>query len=100
MSVGFAFLAIVAALFFTRGSPGMGEIWLLIPAFLLLGKGIGEVITALGTDHDGRKVIPPVTLRTNELSPQQSYETLAPPTVTENTTRHLETDQQQPRESN
>src|SRR4030095_5476158 len=36
--VGLAFLTIVVASLITNGSPG-GLIWLLIPAFILLGKG-------------------------------------------------------------
>jgi hypothetical protein len=93
--VGFAFLAIVAALFFTHGSPGFGEIWLLIPAFLLLGKGIGEIITAIDAKEASQNAMPPATLPTNELSPSTIYDTVTPPSVTENTTRRLETDRQQ-----
>jgi hypothetical protein len=99
-SLGFAFLVIVAALLFTRSSAGFGGIWLLIPAFLLLGKGIGEIITAAGTERAARQIAtPPATLRTNELSPHPIYDTGAPPSITENTTRHLETDPQQSRET-
>ena len=95
-SMGLAFLLIVAALFFAGGSNGVRGIWLLIPAFLLLGKGIGEIITAVGTERATRQIaIPPATLRTNELSPHPIYDTVAPPSVTENTTRHLDTDTQQ-----
>lgn len=98
-SVGFAFLAIVAAIFLTGGSSGSGAIWLLIPAFVLLGRGIGEIITATGTEHAARQTaMPPATLRTNQLSTHPIYDTAAPPSVTENTTRHLETDPQQSRE--
>jgi hypothetical protein len=99
-SMGFAFLLIVAALFFSGSSTGVRGIWLLIPAFLLLGKGIGEIITATATERAARQIaMPPATLRTNELSPPAIYETVAPPSVTENTTRHLETDPQQSRET-
>ena len=98
-SVGFAFLAIVVALLFTRSPSGFGAIWLLIPAFLLLGKGIGEIITAVGTGNEARKSIATGTLGANELPPHPSYDALAPPSVTENTTRRLETDRQQTREN-
>jgi hypothetical protein len=68
-------------------------IWLLIPAFLFLGKGIGEIITAISADRAARQIArPPATLRTNELPFHPIYDTVAPPSVTENTTRHLETD--------
>ncbi|MEK6322078.1 MAG: zinc ribbon domain-containing protein [Acidobacteriota bacterium] len=45
--MGLAFLMVVAALFLTRSPGGFGEIWLLIPAFLLSGKGIAEIVTVL-----------------------------------------------------
>jgi hypothetical protein len=99
-SLGLAFLVIVAALFITGTSPGFAEIWLLIPAFLLLGRGIGEIITATATERAARQIaMPPATLSTNELSAPAIYDTVAPPSVTENTTRHLETDPQQSRET-
>jgi len=99
-SVGLGFLVMLASFSLTRSSIGFGMIWLLIPAFLFLGKGIGEIITAISADRAARQVaMPPATLRTNELSPDPIYDTLAPPSVTENTTRHLETDPQQPQHS-
>jgi len=92
ISIGVAFLLIVMVLFITRGSPGMGEIWLLIPAFLLLGKGIGEVVTVIGQGRAAKQLAEPrVALDTNQLSPQSSPDPLAPPSVTESTTRHLDT---------
>lgn len=98
-SVGFAFLLIVAALFFARSPIGFRGIWLLIPAFLLLGKGIADIVTAISTEHAARQIpMPQATLRTNELPPHPIYDPAAPPSVTENTTRHLETDPQQSRE--
>jgi hypothetical protein len=92
-SVGLAFLVMLASFSLTRSSVGVGMIWLLIPAFLFLGKGIGEIITAISADRAARQIArPPATLRTNELPPHPIYDTVAPPSVTENTTRHLETD--------
>lgn len=99
-SIGLAFLTIVAAIFFSRGGAGVGGIWLLIPAFLLLGKGIGEIITAVGAERAAHNALPPTPARTNELSAQPIHDPATPPSVTENTTRHLETDRQRPRETN
>jgi len=91
--MGLGFLVMLATFALTRSSIGFGMIWLLIPAFLFLGKGIGEIITAISAARAARQVaMPPATHRTNELSPHPIYDTVAPPSVTENTTRHLEAD--------
>ena len=80
IAIGFAFLVIVVALFLTRGSPGLGVIWLLIPAFLLLGKGIGEIINAHGAQHPTRQVeAPPPSLRTHELSSLETHDNAPAP---------------------
>src|SRR6266498_5898795 len=80
ISVGFAFLVIAAVLFFTKSSGGFGQIWLLIPAFLLIGKGIGEIITAIGAEREPRQIaVHQATLRTNELLPRPMDDTIAPP---------------------
>ncbi len=98
-SVGFAFLAIVAAVFLTGSASDLGIIWLLIPAFLLLGKGIADIVTAIGTSRAAQQIeIPPAGLRTDALSPHEISDTIARPSVTEHTTRHLEPDQQQPKD--
>jgi hypothetical protein len=91
-SIGFAFLMAVAVIFFTKHSVGVGAIWLLIPAFMLLAKGIGEVITVISEGRGAKQLAaPPAALHTNRLSPQPSNDPLAPPSVTEGTTRHLDT---------
>jgi zinc ribbon protein len=100
-SLGLAFLTIVAVLFITRGSPGFGGIWLLIPAFILLGKGIAEIVTVLSVANSENQIsIPRSAPGTNELSPQQKYESLTPPSVTEDTTRHMDPIPERRRESN
>jgi zinc-ribbon domain len=89
VSVGFAFLVIVAVLFL-RGAPGFGEIWLLIPAFLLLGKGIGEMVKVISKERDARHALMPVQT-TVKLPPDPIYDPAAPSSITERTTRHLDT---------
>ena len=90
--MGLAFLTVVAALFFTGSYPGFGEIWLLIPAFLFLGKGIAEIVTVLSREQTARPLaVVPSAPHTNELPPHPIYDSLAPPSVTEGTTRHLDT---------
>lgn len=90
--MGLAFLMVAAALFFTGSYPGFGGIWLLIPAFLFLGKGIAEIVTVLSREHAVKPLaVVPSAPRTNELPPHPIYDPLAPPSVTESTTRHLDT---------
>ncbi len=89
VSVGFAFLVIVAVLFL-RGAPGFGEIWLLIPAFLLLGKGIGEIVNVISKERDAKRAFMPIQT-TVKLPPDPLYDPAAPPSITEGTTRHLDT---------
>ena len=88
VSVGFAFLVIVAMLFL-RGA-AFGEIWLLIPAFLLLGKGIGEIVSVISKERDAKRALMPVQT-TGTLPPVLLYDPAAPPNITEGTTRHLDT---------
>lgn len=89
--MGLAFLTIVAVLFLTKSAPGFGAIWLLIPAFILLGKGIAEIVTVLSAANAANEVsMPRSAPSTNQLSPHQEYESLAPPSVTESTTRHMD----------
>src|SRR5262245_40859245 len=87
-AAGFAILLLLASTF-TRGTPGLFELWLIIPAFILVGKGFSEIIRARS---DERRAIstypPPPALRTNELSP--SFDQLAPRSVTEGTTRRMD----------
>lgn len=99
--IGLAFLVVVVALFITRGSAGFGQIWLLIPAFILLGKGIGEIVTVLSAANAKDPVsIPRSAPSTNQLSPHEEYESLPPPSITEGTTRHMDPIPERRRESN
>jgi hypothetical protein len=99
--LGLAFLTIVVVLFLTKSSPGFGEIWLLLPAFILLSKGIGEIVAVLNAANSENQVSTPRSLpSTNRLSPQQEYEVLSPPSVTEGTTRNMDPIPEKRRESN
>jgi hypothetical protein len=91
--MGIAFLIVAAGITFSgRGSSGL---WLLIPAFLFLGRGIGELVTLLNAERAARQIAPPPPMQnTSPLPPRQSFDPLAPPSVTEGTTRHLDTAQQ------
>ena len=90
--MGIAFLVVAAGITFSgRGSGGSG-LWLLIPAFLFLGRGIGELVTLLNAERSARQIAPPPHVQdTSALPPRQSFDPLAPPSVTEGTTRHLDT---------
>ncbi len=99
-SLGLGFLTIVTVILLTHASPGFGAIWLLIPAFVLLGKGIGEIITVLSAANTqnqltGSRSAP----NTNQLSTHQDYESISPPSVTEGTTRHMDPIPERRRES-
>ncbi len=99
-SIGIAFLTAVAVLFFTKHSVGFGAIWLLIPAFMLLGKGIAEVVTVISEGRGAKQLAaPPAGINTNQLSPQPTLDPLAPPSVIEGTTRHLDTSPERQRET-
>jgi hypothetical protein len=93
--MGIAFLLVAAGITFSgRGTGGSG-LWLLIPAFLFLGRGIGELVTLLNAERSARRIAPPPHVQnTSALPPGQSFDPLAPPSVTEETTRHLDTSPQ------
>jgi hypothetical protein len=88
ISVGLAFLILLLIL--TRSSLGMGQTWILIPAFLMLGKGIGEIVSARAAH---REISPPrQQAPETHRFPPASVVVDAPPSVTENTTRRLDPD--------
>ena len=99
--LGLAFLTIAAVLFITRGSAGLGGIGLLFPAFILLGKGIAEIVTVLSAANSAEQISTPQSApSTNQLSPHQAFEQMTPPSVTEGTTRHMDPLPERRRESN
>lgn len=92
--VGLAFLIIFAVglLFFAKFV--WVWIWFIIPALACMGSGIGQILQIQQQAKN-----PPVLAnnqtffsaqpRPNELPPRQTSEMIAPPSVTEHTTRHL-----------
>lgn len=98
ISLGTAFLIIAFALWVSRVHWGL---WLLIPAFTILGKGVADIVSAKQA-QSGAQNAPPPARSTGELEPERDYDALpgTPPSVTENTTRHLDaTSEQRPRET-
>lgn len=90
--MGIAFLIVAAGITFSGRATGGSGLWLLIPAFLFLGRGIGELVTLLNAERNARQIAPPPYAQsTSPLSPGAVFDPLAPPSVTEQTTRHLDT---------
>jgi len=90
MGVGFILVSFGAFFFGPAGR--IWWFWLLIPAFAMLGKGIAEIVSARygpnlthGVERQG--AVQP-TARAGELPPRNDV-FFTPPSVTEQTTRHL-----------
>ena len=97
VSLGFAFLLVIAGIFFAKGAIG-AEIWLFIPAFALIGKGVADIVNALSLERRARQsAMPPLVQSTGELPRAERYDSLEPVSITEGTTRHLEDTPLQPR---
>ena len=106
---GIAFLAVACALAFSTMGRGWW-FWMLIPGFTSLGYGIAQYIQLRNANQAGVRFAPPdqrtiaapvqnsglPPSQTNYVSPsvESRYKTgdLAPPSVIEGTTRHLEAD--------
>lgn len=102
---GLAFLAVTIALAFSGSGRGWW-FWMLIPAFTSLGAGIAQFIQLRKSEKGGsvyisspgvispaqNTALPPP--QTQWVAPYSRYKTgdLAPPSVTDGTTRHLEMD--------
>ena len=92
MGVGFLLVAFCALLFAPAGR--LWWFWMLIPAFGMLSKGISEIVLARGAfkplqgDQPTTASMPRRV--TGELPPEPPGYTLPPPSVTEQTTRHLD----------
>ena len=107
MFTGLAFIAVTIALAFTGGGRGWW-FWMLIPAFTSLGAGVAQYVqlrklekgmpvyspTGFGQSIGGTQhsALPPD--QTTYVKPESRFKTgdLVPPSVTDNTTRHLEMD--------
>ncbi len=109
LAIGLAFFTIAIYLGFSNMAGGkFWWFWLLIPAFTLTGSGVAQFIqlkkrgNSLSDHHPNERqnslggnvgtALPPK--QTEWVSPESTFKTgdLVPPSVTENTTRHLEMD--------
>jgi hypothetical protein len=104
---GLAFIAVAAALAWTGNGRGWW-FWFLIPAFTSLGAGIAQyvqirkaekgvpfytpAVSPIQVGGSPQSALPPD--QTPYVSPESRFKTgdLVPPSVTDNTTRHLEMD--------
>ena len=90
MGLGFLFVSLAVFAFAPAGR--IWWFWMLIPAFTMLGKGISEIVSfKYGpnlTQGTSKPAMPPVA-HTGEL-PARSEAIFSPPSVTEQTTRHLD----------
>jgi hypothetical protein len=101
---GLAFVAVAIALAFSIGKGWW--FWLLIPAFTSLGAGVAQYIQLKKSESNGLNFAPAQqelpsspsnalpSPQTSWATPESRYKTgdLAPPSVTDGTTRHLEMD--------
>ena len=103
--MGVAFVVVSIALFATGSGRGWW-FWMLIPALMFIGSGIAQYLQLKNAGQTGvgfapgnqnsisgsvpNSALPPP--RTNFVSPESRYKTgdLAPPSVTDTTTKHLE----------
>ena len=107
MFMGVAFLIVTCVLAFTGTGRGWW-FWMLIPAFSILSAGVAQLVQLKKAERRGIGFAPPAqrsftaasngyglpSSRADYVTPPESrYKTgeLAPPSVTEGTTRHLET---------
>lgn len=98
--IGMAFLILAAGITLSGQARRGSALWLLIPAFIILGKGIGELVTLLNAERSARRLVPPQpSQNTSPLPPRPLFDRLAPPSVTEGTTRHLDAASQKPQDT-
>jgi len=107
MFTGLAFLIVACVLAINGGGRGWW-FWLLIPAFTSLGAGVAQFVQLRKAERgipaynptysnpalggQGQSALPPT--QTTYVEPESRFKTgdLVPPSVTDNTTRHLEMD--------
>ncbi|HVF30742.1 MAG TPA: zinc-ribbon domain-containing protein [Pyrinomonadaceae bacterium] len=105
LSMGVAFIAIAII----AGASGMGRgwwYWMLIPALMFIGSGIAQYIQVRSAGGSVRVIAPDQNIlsgsapnavlpptQTDYVAAESRYKTgdLVPPSVTDSTTRHLET---------
>lgn len=96
--MGLAFLIIAIIIGFTGDRRHDYWYWLLIPAFTMIGGGIAEYVRVKHSaatekrlpDAQPRAAMPPARARVSAIPPRNTAELVTPPSVTENTTRHLD----------
>lgn len=90
--MGLGFLLVSAAALGFAPAGRIWWFWMLIPAFIFLGKGVAEIVSfKYGpnlTQGTSRPAMPPAA-RTGELPPRNEV-LFPPPSVTEQTTRQLD----------
>lgn len=88
--MGMAFLIIAIGLWFSKQWWGL---WMLIPAFALLGRGVAQIVSAKYgptlTQGASQAAAPPAN-RAGEFQPHNPQAFAPPPSITEGTTRHLD----------
>lgn len=90
MGLGFLFVSLAVFAFAPAGR--IWWFWMLIPAFTMLGKGISEIVSfkyGPNLTQGAAKPAIPAAPRTGELPPHNAA-VFPPPSVTEQTTRHLD----------
>ncbi|MGI8556436.1 MAG: zinc-ribbon domain-containing protein [Pyrinomonadaceae bacterium] len=107
---GIAFLAVTIALAFSQMGQGWW-FWMLIPAFGALGSGVARIMQLKRLEKSNISIAPTQTQntfsdnspnaalppnQTDYIAPESRYKTgdLVPPSVVEDTTRHLEVNQE------
>lgn len=113
LSMGVAFMVIAFILGVTGAAGGKDWwFWMLIPAFAMIGAGVAQIIrlkedpgqnVSIDLAVDSRQIasneqqsLPPKQTEFVSNIPETNYQTgdLVPPSVVENTTRHLELDKE------
>lgn len=99
MGVGFVFVSLAVLRYAPAGE--LWWFWMLIPAFTMLGGGVGELLrlkrleSAALPPRQDRAAMPttkPPAFQTSELPPRNTGELMPPPSVTDRTTRLLNTE--------
>ena len=109
---GIGFLLVSLAVLFYAPAGRIWWFWMLIPAFSMMGKGIAEIISArkleaLNAGLPAARLQPQYpqdqysqASRAEELPPRNTGPIFPPPSVTENTTRHLDSARERANEKN
>jgi hypothetical protein len=109
---GLGFLLVSLAVLFYAPAGRIWWFWMLIPAFSMMGKGVAEIISARKqealasglTSPNLQAPYPqaqyPQPPHVEELPPRNTGPIFPPPSVTENTTRHLDAARERAKENN